>query len=346
MPGTNLNLDLPSLSDTMATIVSKLVIALTVVEDDLAPKILPSEIDINAALVMNGNALMGAGSLQLVGGNAPSAAGSIYYSGGEFYAIDSAGVVQLTLNGSLNITAAHGIVGDYGQPGNSASVNYNNTSGEYRFYSGTGTAYGAADVGYVAYEVGTGGTTAARLHANPSTATLVDYYLPAAPPTASSGIGIDSTGHIVYKGAQTVVIPAVAAAVGGTAAFTTSGMVISESTSSSPPEVGFPVILPVGSVITGYRVIFNKLSTGAITQTSKLVTIVGGSASPFTFTSGNANGINAPGPTQCAENATTSMAPVTVTLGSSYYVDLQASGTWAGGTDHIHHCEVTYLPQF
>ncbi len=137
MPGVDLNLDLPSLSDNFATIVSKMAVALAAIEDDLAALVVPSEININTSLSMAGNALIDTGSLLLVSGNAPTAAGSIYYEDGEFWAIDSTGAIQLTDAGNLNAASLGSIVGDYGGL-NPARVTYDNASGEFRFTEETG----------------------------------------------------------------------------------------------------------------------------------------------------------------------------------------------------------------
>lgn len=136
MPGSNLNLDLPELADPMATIVSKLVTALSAVQDDLAPKIVPSEINVNAALSMNGCALTNTGSVQLVAGNAPSSVGSIYYNtDGEFYAIDATGAVRITLNGALDASSFGGITG---MGGTDAAVTYDLSTTQFRFTAEVG----------------------------------------------------------------------------------------------------------------------------------------------------------------------------------------------------------------
>ncbi len=136
MPGIDLNLTLPSLSENMAVNIARIATALSAIEDDLAGLITSSEININAALSFNGAAATNLGSVQLVAGNAPTAAGSIYYSGGEFYVIDSTGVIQLTQLGALKVTGAGGIIGDYGN--GAESVYYDNASQEFRFTSSTG----------------------------------------------------------------------------------------------------------------------------------------------------------------------------------------------------------------
>jgi hypothetical protein len=147
MPGVALNLDLPSVTDTMAVMVAKTRVALSTIQDDLVPKLVPAEMNINAALSANGNAITGLGSVGMVGGNTPVAAGSIYYANGEFYAIDSTATVKLTSAGGLAIAGAKGIGGDYGNVANRALVYYDSASGEYRFFSSNGTSYGTVVTG-------------------------------------------------------------------------------------------------------------------------------------------------------------------------------------------------------
>lgn len=137
LDGNTVVLALPSLSDTMSDVVSKTATALSVLATGLTPKIVPGQLNVNTALSMNGNALTNVGSTQLVDGNQPSAAGSMYFHLGEFYLVDSTGVVQVTSNGVLNVAGQVGIVGDYGGS-NPARVSYDNTSKQYRFTQSTG----------------------------------------------------------------------------------------------------------------------------------------------------------------------------------------------------------------
>lgn len=138
MPGVDLDLDLPSLSDTLSDVVTKTAVALASIQDDLAGMIVPSEIDINAALSLAGNSLTDASSVQFLAGNPPTSAGSLYYySDGEFYVITANGTVKVTANGSLNIAAGGGFTGDYGLGDESAS--YDSASQEYRFNAAVGT---------------------------------------------------------------------------------------------------------------------------------------------------------------------------------------------------------------
>lgn len=192
MPGSNLNLDLPSLSDTMATVVSKLVAAVSAIEDDLAPKITAGELNINAALDMGGNALTDCTSVQLAAGNTPSAVGSIFYENGEFFAIDAAGTVQLTLNGAVNVASQGGFTGDYGKPGVNAQAYYDSASTQYRFFSDT--AVYADLVARNLFLEGSGGNV--EIKNDPSLATSYTVTLPAALPSAARPLFIDDTGAL------------------------------------------------------------------------------------------------------------------------------------------------------
>lgn len=135
MPGTYLNLDLPSLADSMATIVAKLVAALSRVQDDLTPSITPGQLNINSALSMNGASLINTGSVQLVAGNVPTLAGNFYFANGEFYAVDATGPVRLTLNGALDASSIGAISG---LGGTTAAVTYDLASTQFRFTSNIG----------------------------------------------------------------------------------------------------------------------------------------------------------------------------------------------------------------
>lgn len=130
--GSALDLSLPLISDTLADVVSKTATALSEIQDVLEQRVTPASLNMNAALPMGGNQLTGVGALTLVEATNPTAAGSVYYDGGEFYAIDSTGTIQLTLNGAINVGATGTIVGDYGGA-NPARVTYDDASGEYRF---------------------------------------------------------------------------------------------------------------------------------------------------------------------------------------------------------------------
>ncbi len=137
MPGVNLDLDLPSLSDTFADIVAKTVVALDAIQDDLAGDVTPSEMNMNTALSMGGNHLTNVGALTLVDGNVPALTGSLFYDGVDFFAISPAGTVQLTLEGAVNVAGTGGITGDYGL--GDETVSYDSGTSDYSFTSEPGT---------------------------------------------------------------------------------------------------------------------------------------------------------------------------------------------------------------
>jgi hypothetical protein len=135
MPGIDLNLDLPALSDSMATMVSKTAVALAAVEADLADPVTAAEIDINADLSLEGNAITNASLVHFTTGGATLPAGSMAYVGGEFFLATAAGEVQITLNGALDSGSVGGITG---LGGTSAAVTFDDPSDEFRFTADTG----------------------------------------------------------------------------------------------------------------------------------------------------------------------------------------------------------------
>lgn len=94
MIGTDLNLTLPSTTETMATNIARIATALQSIEDSIAERVSPAGININAPLDMQGNALTDVAALQFASGNVPSTAGSFYYYNGAWYAIDDVGTIQ------------------------------------------------------------------------------------------------------------------------------------------------------------------------------------------------------------------------------------------------------------
>ncbi len=131
MPGLDLNLDLPTLADTFADIVSKLVVAIDAIETDLAARVTAGELDITTALSMGGAPLINVGGVRLNGG-VSTTVGTIYMDGADLHVVTALGDVQLTAGGAIDVAALGTIGGDYGGA-NPAAVVYDDTSGEYRF---------------------------------------------------------------------------------------------------------------------------------------------------------------------------------------------------------------------
>ncbi len=138
MIGSDLALDLPLLSDTLAQMVTKTSVALSAIEVSIADQATQAAINITDALTINGHWLTNVGGAVMVDGNNPTAPGSVYYHANEFYMIDATGTIKVTLNGALNVAGFGGIGGDYGGA-NPALVSYDTASGQYRFYTNGGT---------------------------------------------------------------------------------------------------------------------------------------------------------------------------------------------------------------
>lgn len=336
MPGVNLNLVLPSLTDTFAVTLGKINTALSTIGDDLSPKIVPSEININTSVPFAGNAATGLGSMQLIGGNVPTATGSVYYNAGAFYLIDGVQTIKLTNAGAINVAGVKGIGGDYGNAGNSASVYYDNVSGEYRFFSGTGSAYGTLVANLVSLK---GGGFFAKLAA-PTLAANITITLPVLPVTSNPvGLYMGPSGVMSTRYPQTVNSNAAAATGQANVVFNGQGWVC---TAGGLPIVVYPVTLPVGCTITGYRVWAKKNSgSGVATQTQLFETINStqllGSSTPATGTELNAT-----------------VAPGIISLGvfSGLSFAVSAGKTWTitascqaiANTDIFYNIEVYYLP--
>lgn len=131
MPGVDLNLPIPALSDTQATVITKVAQALTAIENDLTPRVTSNEININTPLSFNGLGAENLGYATFNGTPSSVVSGTIFFSG-EWFLVTAAGTIQLTNNGALNISIGGGIGGDYGAV--SALVTYDNANTRYRFF--------------------------------------------------------------------------------------------------------------------------------------------------------------------------------------------------------------------
>lgn len=131
MPGTNLNLPIPSLSDNQTTVVTKTAQALTAINNDLAGKITPAQMTINSQLNMGGNSLSNVGGAIFNGSLFTNTPGAIWFSG-EWFLADNTGIIQLTSNGTLNVAALSGIGGDY--VSSNALISFDSANSRYRFF--------------------------------------------------------------------------------------------------------------------------------------------------------------------------------------------------------------------
>lgn len=141
MPGIDLNLDLPTLADSLSDIVTKLTTALSAIEDDLAAQVTSGAITIDAELSFNGQPLTNVGGVRISGGES-SVVGTLYMDGADLWVMTSDGAVKLTADGGVNVAGAGGIGGDYGS--GDELVSYDLASQEYRMFADPSAEY--ADV--------------------------------------------------------------------------------------------------------------------------------------------------------------------------------------------------------
>lgn len=135
MPGSTLPIVYPTLADSLSDIVAKLVLAISIIQADIEPKVSAGELNIDTELSMGGAPLTNVGGVRLIGGGS-SVVGTIYMDS-ELKVVTSAGVVQVTSLGGLNVTALGTIGGDYGGA-NPATVVYHDLSGQFRFKEDVG----------------------------------------------------------------------------------------------------------------------------------------------------------------------------------------------------------------
>lgn len=331
MPGIDLNLDLPDVTDTMAVMVAKTKICLAAIEDDLANQVVVSEMSFNATLPLNGSAITGLGYSTYVAGNVPTAAGSIYYSAGEFYAIDSTGPVLLTNLGAIAIASVKGIGGDYGASSNSALVFYDNASGEYRFFSGNGTSPAPIVTGYHTISNGTNYT---RLKPNAAYSASYDLTFPPAQATANNQVMLVSTTGAMTFGYQSVpgwkspnplTVQMPAAAANGTV-FTFNNTTWT-TTASSTAVVVFPISVPIGAIITDYHVNWKKTSAGTTTIITAINCVDAvGTTVTVPGSALQSNSAAAPGAVSLGQTALT----VTTAAGQSYSIVANTNGVGSG----------------
>src|ERR1043165_3553208 len=193
MIGTDLNLDLPSLSDTLVVAMGKVIQCFSDIEDSIADKATPAGLDITTSLSFGGNPITSLGYATFADGNNPTAAGSAYYDSGDFYLFTAAGAVRLTASGGVNAAGIGGIGGDYGGA-NPALVEYDDAPGEFIFTEDTGVYADLVCDDVVLWN--NAGTFKTRLTAHPTLAASYTVTLPAAVPSETTQVRMDSSGNL------------------------------------------------------------------------------------------------------------------------------------------------------
>lgn len=346
MPGVDLDLDLPSLSDPLSTIVSKLVTAVSTIEDDLADRVTAGELDLDTTVSLNGNPLTNVGGVRLLGGES-TVVGTLYMDE-ELNIVTTAGVVQLTSNGAINASSIGGIVGDYGGA-NPAAVTYDDASGEFRFTEAPGTY---ADIVCDDIKlIGAGGSLRLAVDATLSGAQFLNFKS-----FPSSGVGLlvyqasDSTlidgsaaagaislpvvltvDEIRYTDAITVGIPAAYAQSGGPT-WGANTMIWTVSTSTA--RVSYPVTIPVGCRLVSWKVYVTKTSASG-TIGAELYRVDSASGARTKIGATQSNGANAPGDIPLGQS------PINddVSAGNTYTIQVFGGGTTG---DFFNDAEVTY----
>lgn len=138
MPGNVLPIVYPTIGEPINTALAKLIAAIQILQNDVEPKVLGSELQWLQDFSAGGFALTALSKLQLdtLANQVGLATGTLYFSDGELFAQTGSGAVQITLNGGINAAAIGGIVGDYGGS-NPARVTYTDATDTYSFTGDT-----------------------------------------------------------------------------------------------------------------------------------------------------------------------------------------------------------------
>lgn len=202
MPGINLNLPIPSLSDTQTQVVTKTAQALTLINSDLADKVTTAEININANLPFNGLAGVNIGYLQFADALPPLAPGTLAYINGEWFMIDSTGSIKITSNGAINLAVVGAIGGDYSTAG--ALVSYDSANTRYRFFGSGAAALVDLDARNLALNVSTGKVI---FGADSSVTGTVVFNVKSVPSSGTGLLGYDASIGAVVDGSTITTSP-------------------------------------------------------------------------------------------------------------------------------------------
>jgi hypothetical protein len=303
MIGTDLNLTLPDLAETMAENVARIRTALSSIEDSIATPATPAALNITSAIDMRGNSLTDVASLVFTSGNASGTPGTLFYYDGDWYVVDAVGMIQLTDGGQLNAASVGGIQGDYGGV-NPAAVTFVDASAQYQFTHDTGE-YADVVVRDVILQ-GLAGTV--TLHVDNTLTGDRDINFKTLPASGKSLLvydaatstledndvtrvtndvlvtDLDANGNIEAAtfsvDADRILTIPPSAAVSSTATHTHGSSAGTITYGASAGAVHYPVQLPVGAVIKSAKVYGSRSSTGQLTlalikvHTSGGVTVV------------------------------------------------------------------------
>ena len=168
--------------------------------DVLATRVTVDGLDVQAALDMQGNALVDATNIQFVTNGDPGVANSIYYSsGGELFVRDGLNrQIQLTAGGIVNVAGSGGFGGDYSSS-NQNGASYTNATNTFTFTFGGGTSY--ANVEHADLKLHNGSSAnSVTVKAPTSLASSYNLTLPQAPSAGNPNMMVvDATGTISFR---------------------------------------------------------------------------------------------------------------------------------------------------
>jgi hypothetical protein len=157
-------------------------------------------------LDMDGNSIINVEAVEFQEESAPPAAdpGKVYFYADEWWLVTTAGAIQITDNGSLNVTSVGGIAGDYGGV-NPASARFVDVTNRYDFYDDFGVLEWAFVRGR-GFDIAAGIDSTFRARLLYGGAGNLDFTLPPEIPGADRGVlQVDSTGQITFNQSGTPV---------------------------------------------------------------------------------------------------------------------------------------------
>ncbi len=334
MIGTDLNLTMPSTAMTYSAMVAQCAINFQAIEDSIADKATPAGLDITSNLSIQGNHLTNVGGLILASGNPPAVAGSVYYDGTNFFMLTAAGEVRITDGDSLNLSAIGAFSGDFGTSDESAY--YDLASEEFRFRSSATTYADVKADDLVLMEPGASPVDSVRITAQAMSASYT-LTLPAAPPSATSFLTMDSSGNVVAgTNTRTVRFSMLNARdVAGAHANSNDGR---WTLGNSTGALQIPLSLPDGATITAFKAYAYKISDSSNTLTATLLYVLPGSAAA-TVTSAS-NNSNAPG--SVVTLSSTGLSHTVPTDARAYWAQIAQSDSTPSANDQVGTIEVTY----
>lgn len=301
-------------------------------------------LDIDDDLPVGGNGLIGVGRVDFNQVETLGSGANVLFvdsDDGELYWRTAGGAnVKLTDGASINTTLVGGIVGDYSSVG--AEVSYSDADRVYTFKDEDAKWTRVATGPVRIYENDTTESVYVELVAPAGLALSYTITLPTAAPAGPAFLQMDASGNITASNrmANEMTIPgtmAMQAASSLTSPHSFIGYGWSLGNSNAVPIL-YPITLPVGSIITGFRIVGNKASNASNTLTATLAFGTSGNSDVVGFPTVTNNG-NAPGAITMLSSPAGSH---TVVSGYQYWVKLIQSNATPSAADSCYMAAVFY----